>query len=191
MPFQRTPYICPKMETRLDVPPCPCKGGTRGYNHTQGESGLITCKVGLEDTEHIINLRAPGCHPSKVMTREWDRWHYKLGHFTLFVMSSNAPATILRGYSSFLLTLYRNLFPKATQSEISIFLYNATGPGEESCFFFQSQTTRVEAGDNKEVGLYHSLSSQYPSQLHPLLGVLESPFSGGDFQHPIQGYVGS
>ena len=142
-PTKNPKVRAPPSKVRKSVPH-PSGGGSCGYPLSERQSTMRIRNWGHENDDTFNDLCTIHRFPYKRTTHQWDGRRNNNGTLQVFVMNINIPATALRGHMQLIVAVYRTMFPKCTQAEMNVFLYNSIPPHEEAYFYSQSQITCAE-----------------------------------------------
>ena len=138
------PKVRPPPETVRASYPHPSVGGSRGYPLSERQCAMHIRDWGHENDDTFGNLRDIHSYPSKRSTHRWDWRRDEYGTLEAFEMTGNNPAIVLRGHMQLMVAVFRIMFPKCTQAEMNVYLFNSTPPFEEARFYSRSQITCAE-----------------------------------------------
>jgi len=142
---KRPPTPRPAEKTPIRATQHPSTGRGLPYSMDLRLQALTIKLHGHENDLIFQQMRDNGIHPSKRTTQRHLRRLQQRGHFRSYVRQGNKRATVLRGFSAFMLVLYRMAYPKCSQAEMQAFLWNAWGRHQNPPrFFSNSQITKCE-----------------------------------------------
>ena len=142
---KRPPTPRPVEKTPIRATQHPSIGRGFAYSMDMRLQAMTVKLLGRENDALFQHMRGNRTHPSKRTTKRHLHRLQTRGHFRPYVRQGNKRASVLRGFSSFLLVLYRMAFPKCNQAEMQAFLWNAWGRHQNPPrFFSNSQISKCE-----------------------------------------------
>ena len=142
----KNPKRRPGVRTAVPVQRLPALGCGQAYSHDTRELTMLINHTGLDVLPSIQWIREHRKRfPSGRTIRRYRRCYQDYGHLRRFARQGNKRAKVLRGTDGLLLVWYRILYPKASLTEVSAFLWNSYGRFlPEPRFYDLSQISRAE-----------------------------------------------